>query len=899
MIPNPYLLAEIPQDLNGLLGNVLAADVYAIVGSKKRKRSELAIAIDRQGINIFDVQSSKLVTSYALSPRAVFTCPPSSVRFRRRGDEPARRYTYCSVTSPNPQILCFSESSNAEITTTSINLSKEAAPVIHLDTFEAASGNKLFALHKDGTVSCYSKGLETEEWNSNINADASNLVSVPAIQAAAILSVHQARKTILKSREDVLAIFGPDEDAVDRSLLLVMTRSPTNDANSDAGTLELRIFHIRIADEDKNGLALAAGSKLRPLATLAMPEPSLFISKSSQITIHAASGTIYQDAEGALAVYDLTGSAPRIIHTVVRNDAFSYLRLSPELVASSRGTSLSIMDLPYGSLQDEGTMTLNSEAKITQKSRKPKETLTTTENVRLLSYFAPLDVMVALDGRHLLAVQLFTTLKSGGSRKRKREGLLVNSIGRGSSSTNEAPPTSGGSGRKIKSLGSYLPSFDSNDWKSQKTALDRYLAENDKNEFERLMATALGMKATEEDKQMSNSGGRNHVDQHAVSYILKAMFSVDQASLDVDTAGDHPRSLDIRFFPYRIGTWLIDKGLLNLSQIEISLKQYGALPITSKLATGSLIRAFAKFDSSLETLLCILASPVPLSSQELVHVFEIVTQSPNAETTDIQRLLINGDREDDSGNNEKLQLVNWQTPDPLPSSPPILPDNNLIRRLLSPTMKRLYACPSSSVSRALKRELSTPQLRTLVDTLRMEIARSGWLSPYEDSRETLDLDNQDDNQMCVIAHLLNCVIDSLGTGGWILGNSISDDLTETADTIAYMKAEISAALEGIEEATYLKGMLGEMLLCGKDTLNSSEKQSRTNEAELPALSAKPLTIALDEEDSQLLPLGLKPAPVVSMIKVGAGGELIKRSRRDIGRLKSKMVGKYSFDRIMI
>lgn len=62
---------------------------------------------------------------------------------------------------------------------------------------------------------------------------------------------------------------------------------------------------------------------------------------------------------------------------------------------------------------------------------------------------------------------------------------------------------------------------------------------------------------------------------------------------------------------------------------------------------------------------------------------------------------------------------------------------------------------------------------------------------------------------------------------------------------------------------------------------------------------KPMSITFNEKDSSLLPLGLKTAPVISTTKVGAGGELIKRSARDIGRLKSKMVGRYSFDRIVI
>ena len=781
----------------------------------------------------------------------------------------------------------------------SITLSKEAAPVSHLDTFETGSGIGLVALHKDGHVTSYSNNLKTEEWHSTINSNTSNLVPVPAIQAAAILSVQQARRTVLRSREDVLATLGPDEDAVDRSLLLIVTRPSTKNANNSAGGLELRIFHIRSSDSDKSGFALGTGQRLQPLATLAMPEPSDFISKEARITMHAASGTVYQDAEGALAVYDLTGTVPRLVHTVVLDDVSSYLRVSPDLVATSRGASLSVIDLTHGSIQDEGVLTLDHEAQVTQKSKKLKDIPTTTQNVRLLSYFAPLGVVVAFDGRRLFAVQLFTTQKAGGSRKRKREGLLVNSIGLGSSLMTKTSPNSGDSAREIKSLGTYLPSSDSNDWKAQKTALDRCVAHNDGKEFERLMAAVLGMKAFGEDKKMSNTGGRNHINRHAVTYALQAMFSVDQAYPDADPVDEKRRRLSVRFFPLTIGAWLIEKGLLNLSLIEISLKQYGALQVTSKLETGALIQALAKLDSSLEALLSVLASHVPLSLQELVHVLAIVAQVLETEATETQRLLTNGDGKDDSGNIDKLQLVNGQSPDSSSSPFSSRPADNLSRRLLRSAVKRLYACPPSFVARALKKELLTPQLRLLVDSLRMEIARSGWLSPYEDKLESLDPSVREDNQMCSIAHLLNCVIDSLGTGGWILGNSMSDDFAETADTIAYMKAEISAALEGVEEATYLKGMLGEMLICGKDSLNPAVKQSRSNEAQLPALPAKPETVALDEEGHQLLPLGLKPAPVISTTKVGAGGELIKRSMRDIGRLKSRMVGKYSFDRIMI
>ena len=55
MIQRPYLLADLQPDLAGLPGNVHTTDVLAVTGSEKRKRSELALAIDRQGINVYDV----------------------------------------------------------------------------------------------------------------------------------------------------------------------------------------------------------------------------------------------------------------------------------------------------------------------------------------------------------------------------------------------------------------------------------------------------------------------------------------------------------------------------------------------------------------------------------------------------------------------------------------------------------------------------------------------------------------------------------------------------------------------------------------------------------------------------------------------------------------------------
>ena len=49
MFGDPYILAEVSSGL------VFTSDVHSTVNSKKRKRSEIALGIDREGVSIYDV----------------------------------------------------------------------------------------------------------------------------------------------------------------------------------------------------------------------------------------------------------------------------------------------------------------------------------------------------------------------------------------------------------------------------------------------------------------------------------------------------------------------------------------------------------------------------------------------------------------------------------------------------------------------------------------------------------------------------------------------------------------------------------------------------------------------------------------------------------------------------
>ena len=53
---------------------MLTADVHSLAGSKKRKRSELALALDNQSINLYDVRTGALSIVHILSsfPGSIF-----------------------------------------------------------------------------------------------------------------------------------------------------------------------------------------------------------------------------------------------------------------------------------------------------------------------------------------------------------------------------------------------------------------------------------------------------------------------------------------------------------------------------------------------------------------------------------------------------------------------------------------------------------------------------------------------------------------------------------------------------------------------------------------------------------------------------------------------------------
>ena len=789
-------------------------------------------------------------------------------------------------------------------------MSLDVLPCVENDS-SGTSNHRVLAVYQDGTVACYSRDLATESWNTQLIPSQPSDSNV-RIEHASISSRDEAQQALLKSREDILVPLDTAGDDSYSGFLLTIIRTTRGNGEKRQDALELKIFHIETAATAITETSRGKREKLKPLASLMIPEPLWIQSRPSTVTFHVASGTMYQNVEGFLAIYDFINLIPRLIHEIdlFQDTKTSYLRLSTNLLACGNAVSLTLVTLPYISIQAESNMD------EFQDSRKPTKMMARKSDLHLLSYFARLDLVVALDGRRLITMPVSTAnQRAGDTRKWNRDGLLVNSLGRGPSKIAKTNLNGEFSNHDIKSLGSYINLSSAQASQSQpKAELDLCAARNDQEGFESIAISLLGLEIQHGSKLRVPSTHHAHVDLSAVYEIICRIFSVieDQHRGLNEIAA--PRELKIRFLPQRICNWLMERGYLTAGNIEKSLKRSGALAITGKLATGTLERAFAEWDSSLELLSTLLASPVPLSSGELVHVLAISTrESSAAHSRESPYRLTNGNGSG-SVHDTPMELTNGEMSRTSSSLQQLPPNETSSHRILTTVMKKLYSTPSSSLARVLRTELSTSQLRLLVDALRMEIAQAGLLSPYE--QYSLSAPNEpsssppsSDLQISHIAHLLNCTIDSIGTGGWMLSSSSTsttdENFADSADTVSYMKAEISAALEGIEEATYLKGMIGEMLLCGKDTLVHSSQRAKLlknddEEIQMASVQAmRPVTVPL-EEVSKMLPLGLKTTRgAVSSTVVKAGGEVRKRRRRDVGRLKSRMVGKYSFERIVI
>ncbi|KAH8725864.1 hypothetical protein GQ44DRAFT_652030 [Phaeosphaeriaceae sp. PMI808] len=940
----PFTLATLTKPVSSTNGRTHASSVCSISGIKKRKRTEIAVGLDGEGISIYSLQNPQLVTAYALPSSASFTCAPYSIYRKGSSKTTSQRFTYASVsgstTTDKAQLICFHERSLGDrsktvksIYTPSNNaqlLTIDVLPISTTDVSSAPSAmHHVLATFDNGDIICLSADLELVRWVAQLPL---TLIG-ESIEYASMATAKTVTHGFLRNREDIAAILhSPSNDDSD---LLELTQVLCVVGRKPSGKSTLSLIYIQPPSSDFVNTQL---SPLKHLISWELPSPartSETAKQSPQYSLHASSGVIYVLTDVALLSYDFTDTVPKLCSelTLSESGAESFLRLSQDVVFTTSSESFRIFDAKFNTLQ--ALHTLDPAAKMadaTNPTKKRKLTQTDTEEQRgqhyLVAYYADHDLVVAVRESEIIGMQLDAPF----TRKRiKTDGtLLSDALSKGI-----VPPFKDSKPRETQK------------WQERKVKLDRYVSKGKIKRFEEALAAdlcieleangsqkkrenevnrgpltngvspkipdedALAIELDQEEDTTSNlrswktsraiPDARQEQSRRYATYALSRIFRPTEAPR---TDGRLSNSLKIEFFPPNVFQWLLQTGHLSVASVRHAiLEETHEIAQAFSLATdGEIVRALVEFDPDLYILSAILNDSGHLPVGEVVQAIKTLMQSMDEQlqAPDSTKMLTNGnassEEEMDVDITSELEAASHEIDHALS-----MLDHGLLTRshTLRPALIRLHSFSPRIITSTLRSMLPRRDLESLIRLLHLEMKHGGWSSSYDASDSELPTtepasESPDDHAVAIIASLLGCTLDAIGAGAWLASVESPTEAESSEGIIQNLYKDTSEALNGFWEARYMRGLLGEFLRFASNVPKSQKPSTKSLEKQ-----AKPFSLNKVDGELPMLPLGAKPDMGVERTKAGKGGKREERSKREMGMLISKRVPKYSFEKIVI
>ncbi|KAI1409454.1 hypothetical protein F5Y13DRAFT_169856 [Hypoxylon sp. FL1857] len=645
-----------------------------------------------------------------------------------------------------------------------------------------------------------------------------------------------------------------------------------------------------------------------------VPIPSLVQGDSTTASyrLDLRSGTLLELHGQTFSIYDLTASIPKVTSTMELSDTTSFLRLSKTSVLCSTRTHLTIYNPVYRSLQNS--------VSVDPDGQTIPSTGSESATCFLAAYFSRLELAVAVVGSNLVAIQLEAPMLR--TKKRRAEGLLIDSIGRGVQLAKRPSPRAASKEIESSIFSNYLPGSIRGDywqsWTEDVAKADALLRANDIQGLEMLLAQKFGIQVQDgtntangvDEEELSSAkisswkwpktrAGYPPADRRWILYAISHAFQWNAAFPDDPTI---PR-LICQLPQSDIVNYLVDAGHLTLSNVRAAFRdQLREEEKADSFLAEQIVLRLADFDPSLELLVAYI-SATNLGAVELLIAVRTIMRSLELVQDPKKpppKLLTNGSTEEATVNEEEevdVQNIGMELDDledEIQKTVSYLNEDAGIRgNGLSVSFAKLGNCPSISMIKELRATFKPEEILSLIYLLRVELVRGAWTSRYLDTTDfekDSSLDAPPDGIIKLLADLLGRCVDSIGPGGWLLNDAVlpGDD---TGDFVSSLKLEVSAALEGLEEAVYLRGIVGEAV----KYCEASKKAG----AEGVVDKMKPIPLQVKEPGAQALPLGLKPKDRIPTRKIVSGGEIVDRSQRETGHLRSQQVGHYSLERIAI
>ncbi|KAF2851431.1 hypothetical protein T440DRAFT_394591 [Plenodomus tracheiphilus IPT5] len=943
----PFTLATLSKPVASTHGRVHAAGVCSISGVKKRKRTEIAVGLDGEGVSIYSLQNPQLVTSYALPPSATFNSAPYSIYRKGTSRTPTRRFTYASLSgstsADKPQLVCFHEKTLGEKTETTKTFytPSAAAQVLTLESLPVPAGGSsnvtthdILVTFDDGLVTCLSADLQTERWSASLKALLSPDNSSVELEHVSLASARAVTKGLLRSRGDVAAILDPTPDAA--SDILNLTQVLCLVGRVDKSRRVVALLQVQSRSQD---LITSRLSPIKHLLTWNLPGASKTIASTAHVpqsTLHASSGILHILVNGAFLSYDLSGTVPKLTSELSISGASfdAFLRISQDVLFTTAQHTCRVFDAKYNSLQALLSMeavaaTSNPTSPSKKRKHASQDVVQATAPCSLIAYYADLGLVVATRGDEIFGMQYGSTI----IRKRvKTEGpLLIDAIGKG-----------------LVTKPKFSNGLDMQAWKSRKVKLGKHLSKGKIAKFEEAFAASLGIelegghtnskKANEQKSGPPTNGvGTKMPDEDTMAvdnvnedenedaelrtwkipksvshsqqqqYRQYALFALSKIFrwIAADPSQDQPQGyLKIEYFPPNVFQWLLQIGHLTKESIRRAIIEESPESIQSAsiISDGDIVKALVDYDSDLHILSAVLNHSHFLPAGEVVQSIKLLLQSldDTEEQTEAIKLLTSGNAEDEMDLDvaSELEAASHEIEHAL-----AVLDHGLAARshTLRPALIRLHTFPAPVVSATLRSMLPRRNLESLIRLLHLELKNGGWTSPYDfvNSNSALaegPAEYPDDHAVAIIASLLSSTLDAIGAGAWLASVGSLSTSGTTEDVIQTLRADTSEAVNGFWEARYMRGLLSEFLRYASTVPKSQRPSNKKLEQQGKPF---PVTGKLDNEDLPMLPLGGKADMGIEKMKKGHGGKKEERSKREMGMLISKRVPKYSFERIVI
>ncbi|WEW61141.1 hypothetical protein PRK78_006631 [Emydomyces testavorans] len=961
----PSLLAQLPRPLGGSAGKCQFSEVYSLTASRKRKRYEVAAAIDGESVNIYNVryiillwestklmvskvQFPKLISSYAISPQSTIPCPPCSVREKSRVTASVKRYTYCAIDRPERQIKGFvehgtSDRSSAEFSTLTFPLEDSKSPVVFTTVVptiqslkEQEEGFDVVIVHENGQVRRLSPDLKRQRWITTVT----EYLGEYEVRASFVVSFEEAQKALLRKRQDLIATILAAGHGVrsEASTILMLVLHPRQRSTLLPSEVRVHLFSIP-AHHSLNGFTINENQHLRHLMEMTLPDiqgQAPLDAQNVNWTANLNQAELSLSFDRGYITYNISHYTPEIdSHMIVNTATFSsVMRISPRLVIGASQSTVSLYDAKYRSLQAD--LPITEIPDIT-----PSRTPDAPSSLELISYFSTLSVVVALCRNNLLAFDLSTVHNSGQtSRKRPRSGLLIDSIGKGIGVVDtdaKRPSLDRKPVQFMRPLGLTQNGVAAK-WADVRSELDLASEANDPMRFDQIMKTKFWKSLLPDaaEKLKGFPPAREYIDLEKISFLLSKIFSLVSKS-----ESDTPK-LTISFLPFETLQWLVNSRHLSLSSIQAALSSSNPDRLLPTIPAGSLVKALAHSGRSIKLLLLVLRGPVHLDAMELSHTLRLlleVARSHSTNSAEPPKALTEPSHNQNQSTTKEAASAST-TPKQTRGSEAVLTDAVAGLNL---TLIKLDSQPLDKVTQSIRSVLSNSDILSIIHHLRHSLATGGYTSRFtEDPPPSFSSPKIPVLPLSTIVDLFNACIDAVGPSGWISAAGFAGGEGSEASLIADMKSEISAALAGVEEATYLKGILREFIRCCETTESAAESKTHSggekkkgevlppseaggeegrgglrikrkewvNGAQILVYDDMAHSSGLVGADSKMLPLSLMMTATgrggdvageePSRTKVvKSTGEVKPRSHRELGYLKGKAVGKYSFERIIV